>query len=271
MFNDRVKTINLGKLPAGSKDGYWVPDVNDAKLQEIADTFKLKLNTVTPGSEWYLYKFDEHKTTGIYVTFVENIFTMYLFCEGVPSNTGDKDSGNKNYKARQVYVAADNSSSKFSRVAQIKYIEGMNGSFILWTAGMYSNNSAIYHDNYTYPIILSSVTSLYDNAKDFCFAGYFGSDSSNNAMYTVLASGKSGRQNTPDFYRMLFSSSADVTFLIPFMAYFENLFYMFDDIFLRVIGRTDNTYYFTLGNQDYVHCKILNDVHFVMAIPSEEK
>lgn len=267
MFNDRVKTINLGKLPAGSKDGYWVPDVNDAKLQEIADTFKLKLNTVTPGSEWYLYKNDEHRTTGIYVTFVNNIFKMYLFCEGVVSNTGDKDN-NGNYNSRSVYISADNSSNKYSRVAQIKYIEGMNGSFILWTAGMSSINSST-HDNYAYPIILSSVTSLYDNTKDFCFAGYYGS-SSNNAMYTVLASGKSGRQNTPDFYQMLFSSSADITFLIPFMAYFENLFYMFDDIFLRVIGRTDDTYYFTLGNQDYVHCKILSDVHFVMSIPSEE-
>lgn len=270
MFNDRVKAINLGKLPAGSKDGYWVPDVNDAKLQEIADTFKLKLNIATPGSEWYLYKDDEHKTTGIYVTFVENIFTMYLFCEGVPSNTGDKDSSNENYKTYRVYIAADNSSLKFSKSAQIKYIEGMNSSFILWTAGIYSNSYTVYRENYTYPIILSSVTSLYDNAKDFCFTGYSGGDYSSDAIYTVLASGKSGKQNTSDFNKMLFRSSVDVTFLIPFMAYFENLFYTFDDIFLRVIGRTGNTYYFTLGNQDYVHRKILNDVYFVMAIPSEE-
>ena len=269
MFNDRVKIINLGKLPAGSKDGYWIPDVNDAKLQEIADTFKLKLNIVTPGSEWYLYKNDEHKTTGIYVTFVENIFKMYLFCEGVPSNTGDKDSSSRNYNSRSVYVSADNSSKSFSYSARIQYIEGTNDSFILWTTG-YTSNSNTYYNNSPYPIILSNVTNIYDKTKDFCFVGVM--TDYNDGIYTVLASGNTNIKNVNILKsgQVGLSSSETVTYLIPLLVYFGTAFYVFDDIFLRIIGRSDARYYFTLGNQDYVHYADAN-LKVVMAIPSEEE
>lgn len=267
MFNDRVKTINLGKLPAGSKDGYWIPDVNDAKLQEIADTFKLKLNIVTPGSEWYLYKNDEHKTTGIYVTFVNNIFKMYLFCEGAVSGTGDKDSSS-NYNSKAVSIAVDTSNKKFSCSARIQYIEGMDDSFILWTTGYLSTTSS-YSDNSSYPIILSNVTNIYDKTKDFCFVGV--RPDSDRGIYTVLASGNNnrGNMNTLKSTEVGLSSLETVTFLIPLLVYFESAFYIFDDIFLRIIGRSDATYYFTLENQDYVHCAN-SLLAVVMPIPSEE-
>lgn len=268
MFNDRVKTINLGKLPAGSKDGYWVPDVNDAKLQEIADTFRLKLNTVTPGSEWYLYKDDEHKTTGIYATFTDNIFKMYLFCEGAVSNTGNKDNNN-NYNSRSVYVVADISNKSYSYSARIQYIEGMNDSFILWTTG-YLSMTGSYNDNTSYSIILSNVTNIYDKTKDFCFVGVC--PNTNNGTYTVLASGNGNRgaSNVLKSEQVGLSSLETVTYLIPLISYFGSKFYIFDDIFLRIVGRSDATYYFTLENQDYVHyANSLLSV--VMVIPSEEE
>ena len=266
MFNDRVKTINLGKLPAGSKDGYWVSNVNDAKLQEIADAFKLKLNTVTPGSEWYLYKNDEHKTTGIYVTFVNNIFKMYLFREGAVSDNGDKDNNSRNYNSGTVCVKNDDQYRPLSRLARIRYIEGMDGSFILWTTGYESNNSE-YYENSSRPIILSNVTNIYDKTKDFCFFGV--TPDSYDAIYTVLASGNALKNNVLHSDKVELSSSETVTYLIPLLVYFGTAFYVFDDIFLRIVGRSDGTYYFTLENQDYVHYANARS-KVVMAIPSEE-
>ena len=67
-----IKTIALGKQEENSD--YWVSDVNDAKIQEIATAISAKVNTVTPGSKWILYRGDDiHNTTG-YVAWFENSY-----------------------------------------------------------------------------------------------------------------------------------------------------------------------------------------------------
>lgn len=58
-----IKTIDLGKREEDSD--YWVSDVNDAKMQEIATAIGTKVNVVTSGSRWILYRGDDiHNTTG---------------------------------------------------------------------------------------------------------------------------------------------------------------------------------------------------------------
>ena len=58
-----IKTIDLGKREEDSD--YWVSDVNDAKIQEIATAIGMKVNVVTSGSRWILYRGDDiHNTTG---------------------------------------------------------------------------------------------------------------------------------------------------------------------------------------------------------------
>ena len=58
-----IKTIDLGKREEGSD--YWISDVNDNKMQEIATAIGTKVNVVTSGSRWILYRGDDiHNTTG---------------------------------------------------------------------------------------------------------------------------------------------------------------------------------------------------------------
>ena len=58
-----IKTIDLGKREEDSD--YWVSDVNDGKMQEIATAIGVKVNIITPGSKWILYRGDDsHNTTG---------------------------------------------------------------------------------------------------------------------------------------------------------------------------------------------------------------
>ena len=58
-----IKTIALGKQEENSD--YWVSAVDDTKIQEIATAISAKVNTITPGSKWILYRGDDsHNTTG---------------------------------------------------------------------------------------------------------------------------------------------------------------------------------------------------------------
>ena len=58
-----IKTIDLGKREEDSD--YWISDVNDNKIQEIATAIGTKVNVVTSGSRWILYRGDDiHNTTG---------------------------------------------------------------------------------------------------------------------------------------------------------------------------------------------------------------
>lgn len=59
----RIETIALGKQEVDSE--YWVSDVTDKKIQEIAAALGLKYYTITSGSDWVLYKGDDaYNTTG---------------------------------------------------------------------------------------------------------------------------------------------------------------------------------------------------------------
>ena len=58
-----IKTIDLGKREEDSD--YWVSAVDDTKIQEIATAIGMKVNVVTSGRRWILYRGDDiHNTTG---------------------------------------------------------------------------------------------------------------------------------------------------------------------------------------------------------------
>lgn len=112
-----IKTIALGKQEENSD--YWVSDVNDVKIQEIATAISAKVNTVTPGSKWILYRGDDsHNTTG-YVAWIEGNYLRIgtLINNVAPSNSANvkisvglnrtnNDSGAKN--AEFHYVTCKN-------------------------------------------------------------------------------------------------------------------------------------------------------------------
>lgn len=117
-----IKTIALGKQEENSD--YWVSDVNDAKIQEIATAIGVKVNTVTPGSKWILYRGDDsHNTTG-YVAWTENSF----FRIGTLINNVAPSSSGNNLK---ISVRLDRSNvDSGAKNAEFHYITCKNGDVI---------------------------------------------------------------------------------------------------------------------------------------------
>lgn len=116
-----IKTIALGKQEENSH--YWVSDVNDAKIQEIATAIGVKVNTVTPGSKWILYRGDDsHNTTG-YVVWIDNV---YLRIGTLINNVAP--SGNSNVKTS---VRLDRTDIGLgSKNAEFHYVTCKNGDII---------------------------------------------------------------------------------------------------------------------------------------------
>lgn len=116
-----IKTIALGKQEENSD--YWVSDVNDTKIQEIATAIGVKVNTVTPGSKWILYRGDDsHNTTG-YVAWIEN---NYLRIGTLINNVAPSSSSNVKIS---VNLNKSNGDS-FARNAEFHYVTCKNGDVI---------------------------------------------------------------------------------------------------------------------------------------------
>ena len=116
-----IKTIALGKQEKNSD--YWVSDVNDAKIQEIATAIGVKVNTVAPGSKWILYRGDDsHNTTG-YVAWVEN---SYLRIGTLINNVAPSSSNNLKISAK-----LDRSNNYYgAKNAEFHYVTCKNGDII---------------------------------------------------------------------------------------------------------------------------------------------
>lgn len=113
-----IKTIALGKQEENSD--YWVSDVNDAKIQEIATAIGVKVNTITPGSKWILYRGDDnHSTTG-YVVLIDG---SYLRIGTLINNVAPSGSNNLKISTR-----LDRNSG--AKNAEFHYVTCQNGDVI---------------------------------------------------------------------------------------------------------------------------------------------
>ena len=84
-----IKTIDLGKMEEDSD--YWVSDVNDTKIQEIATAIGMKVNTVTSGSRWILYRGDDiHNTTGWEFSLDGNVLYIKPIIQNINPTSIDK-------------------------------------------------------------------------------------------------------------------------------------------------------------------------------------
>lgn len=276
MFNNRIKTINLGKLPDMSLDGYWVADINDGKLQEIANALGFKLNIVTSGSEWYLYTDDEHKTTGVYATFKSNIFQMFLYKDGLPSNNGDKYA--YNYSSIPIQLIKKTSSADYAKIetAKIWYIKGDDETVIFGLSGYYNNS---YRSEYKYGMIHTKAENMYDKSVSDCIIALTGYGemspiSKNSDTFIVLLDGKGATKGAFRDISSIFASEV-VTMLTPYPIYINNIFYTLKNIYFPFVAE-QRTHYFSMDNKDYYYASYdLNGMgnhmgDFVMSIPSEE-
>ncbi len=125
-----IKYINLGKKESDSD--YWVADVNDIKMQEIADALGMKLNTVVSDSEWYLYRgSDNFNTTGIRFLLSSTTLQIMTYVKGVRVN-------NSNLMT-QVNISLQRSATDSgAMVARLYYAKGKDDAIIF---GISSYNS----------------------------------------------------------------------------------------------------------------------------------
>lgn len=124
-----IKYINLGKKESDSD--YWVADVNDIKMQEIADALGMKLNTVVSDSEWYLYRgSDNFNTTGIRFLLSSTTLQIMTYVKGVRVNSNLMTQVNINIQRSATDSGA--------MVARLYYAKGKDDAIIF---GISSDNS----------------------------------------------------------------------------------------------------------------------------------
>ena len=125
-----IKTIALGKQEENSD--YWVSDVNDAKIQEIATAIGVKVNIITPGSKWILYRGDDsHNTTG-YVAWIESI---YLRIGTLINNVAPYSGNNPRISVRLDRENADSGAKN----AEFHYVTCKNGDVIFGISNRVEN------------------------------------------------------------------------------------------------------------------------------------
>lgn len=125
----QVNRIDLGKMENDSD--YWASNVNDAKLQEIADALGMKLNTVKSGSRWILYSGDDtYNTTGI-VVYIDG---DYVFFRTICKNVCSEDF----YMQQQVSVYRNNTDQD-AKNAELFYVKCKN-AVVFGVANSYKAN-----------------------------------------------------------------------------------------------------------------------------------
>lgn len=125
-----IKYINLGKKESDSD--CWVADVNDIKMQEIADALGMKLNTVVSDSEWYLYRgSDNFNTTGIRFLLSSTTLQIMTYVKGVRVN-------NSNLMTQVNIPLQRSAMDSGAMVARLYYAKGKDDAIIF---GISSDNS----------------------------------------------------------------------------------------------------------------------------------
>lgn len=116
-----IKTIALGKQEENSD--YWVSAVDDTKIQEIATAIGVKVNTITPGSKWILYRGDDsHSTTG----YLLQIDGSYFRISTLINNVAPSSSNNV-----KISVKLDRSNNDYgAKNAEFHYVTCKNGDVI---------------------------------------------------------------------------------------------------------------------------------------------
>lgn len=276
MFNYRTKSIDLGKLPLMSMDGYWEPDVNDAKMQEIADVLGLKLNTITSGSDWYLYACDEHPKSGVHVIFKDSYLSMFLHVDGAPSNGGtdapDTSTSSTNYRSRHRYLAKDDDRRKYSKYTKLYYIKGCDGTVIFWLGGYITQSSNEVANESLEGLLITKATNPIDSKKVTIITSLWNNTDSTPIIHRIVC-------DTSEAYksdRFLYTNSdcaaintRKYTILTPGVVQFDNI-YVFDNLYSALCFEHRHSYYFNLNDNDY-YCWYGNSLFwFIMAVPKEE-
>ena len=129
-----IKTIDLGKREENSD--YWVSDVNDDKIQEIATAIGMKVNTVTSNSKWILYRGDDsHNTTG----WEFSVSNDRLYVNPIIQNINPAQKNNK-------YVTLTRSnklSSPQAKTAKFNYVSCKDNNVVFGISHILDTTSSI--------------------------------------------------------------------------------------------------------------------------------
>lgn len=217
---DRIHRIPLNKQTASNK---WEADVNDTKLQEIATALKCKLNIVTSGSAWYLYR-GEADTTGIYIAFESDYFRMKISCNGIIS-------------AEKTMYMSD------SDPIYMTYVYGSGDNVALGVAENASNDSG----NYINMLIASAKDINTEETATVYTMPYY---SSSNKVTVVTSTGIS----VAVFDGYVYSVNTElVTVLVPLVIVGKDHALVCDNVYMpcAIKNSGGNHYYFTLNNKEY--------------------
>lgn len=243
---DRIHRISLNRQTASDK---WEADINDTKLQEIATALKCKLNIVTPGSAWYLYR-GEADTTGIYITFASNYFKIKISCNGITS------------AEKSLYISDSNP-------IYIAYVYGV-GDNVAWGV---ADSASVDSGNYINMLIVSTKNiNTEENATVYTMPYY----SSYNKLAVVTSTGIS----IAVFDGYVYSVDTDLaTVLVPLVIANTDHVLVCDNVYMpyAIKNSGGNHYYFTLNNKEYFFIdgqtkssdKNIVRQQWVMELPSE--
>ena len=219
---DRIHRISLNKQTASDE---WKADINDTKLQEIATALKCSLNIVTPGSAWYLYR-GEADTTGVYITFESNYFSVKIRCNGIDITSNE----------RKVYIP---DSSSF----YLAYVYGSNDNVAM---GITESSYTAANKCINMLIVSAKDINTEETATVYTMPYY----SSSNKLAIATSTGIS----IAVFDGYVYSVDTDLaTVLVPLVIASTDHVLVCDNVYMpyAIKNSGGNHYYFTLNNKEY--------------------
>lgn len=129
-----IKTIDLGKREENSD--YWVSAIDDTKIQEIATAIGAKVNTITPGSKWILYRGDDsHNTTG----WEFSVNSERLYVNPIIQNINPNQKDN-----RHVTISRDNRLDTSSAItAKFHYVSCKDNNVVFGISHVFDTTTSI--------------------------------------------------------------------------------------------------------------------------------
>lgn len=129
-----IKTIDLGKREEDSD--YWVSDVNDSKIQEIATAIGMKVNTVTSNSKWILYRGDDsHNTTG----WEFSVNNERLYVKPIIQNINPSQMDNKYV----MLTRANSLNTSQAKTAKFHYVSCKNNNVVFGISNIFNTTPSV--------------------------------------------------------------------------------------------------------------------------------
>ena len=242
-----VNAIRLGKETTENKpdsnEHYWVPAIDDTKMQEIATALAMKINIITSGQEWILYRGDDaHKNTGIKFVFKEIGTDEYkLTIQTVVNGKADLE------QSVNLYKDIDFSNNTTAARAYLCYLRLANDNVIFGVG------------NDSHEILLTIVSTGHNISTNEKVTLYtFIVENRSVYMYTETSSSKYS-VNVPSLFQ---EDSSTITVLTPIPIISENI--LSDSVFRpicfshriqsliyehRAFTMNDTSYFVTNGGQ----------------------